>query len=106
MLKTDCLEMHDLLYKQLRVDGYHVVCRAGASKDIIEAIPTVPVPLGGLTEAGDRRCPICLEDYVSGATLRRLHCSHQFHKPCLDKWLEQKATCPICQGDCKAGCSA
>ncbi|KAL3147711.1 hypothetical protein ABBQ32_002454 [Trebouxia sp. C0010 RCD-2024] len=79
--------------------------RKGASKDMIEAIPTVPVPLGGLTEAGDRRCPICLEDYVSGVTLRRLHCSHQFHKPCLDKWLEQKATCPICQGDCKAGCS-
>lgn len=76
--------------------------RKGATKDVIEAIPTVPVPFGGLTETGDRRCPICLEDYVSGATLRRLHCSHQFHKPCVDKWLQQKATCPICQGDCKS----
>lgn len=76
--------------------------RKGATKDVIEAIPTVPVPLGGLTETGDRRCPICLEDYVSGTTLRRLHCTHQFHKPCLDKWLQQKATCPICQGECKS----
>ena len=78
----------------------------GASKDIIEAIPTVAVPLNGLTDTGDKRCPICLEDYVSGVTLRRLHCSHQFHKPCVDTWLGQKATCPICQGDCKTGCSA
>lgn len=76
--------------------------RKGATKDVIEAIPTVPVPFGGLTESGDRRCPICLEDYVSGATLRRLHCTHQFHKPCLDKWLLQKATCPICQGECNS----
>lgn len=75
--------------------------RKGASKDDIEAIPTIAVPAGGLSENGDRRCPICLEDYVPGSTLRRLHCSHQFHQPCLDKWLQQKATCPICQGECR-----
>jgi RING-like zinc finger len=130
---------------------------AGASKEVIEAIPTVTVggTGGGLTPDDDPRCCICLADYAPGATLRKLPCSHQFHKcvvqvhvlsleatmlqsrllpllqpacyvlvhtdaisrwmlnvvmgiatarrACLDTWLAQKATCPICQAAAAAG---
>lgn len=54
----------------------------GASKEVIEAIPTVTVGKGGggLRPDDDPRCSICLADYASGATLRKLPCGHQFHR--------------------------
>jgi RING-like zinc finger len=127
---------------------------------VIEAIPTLTVggSGGGLTPDDDPRCCICLADYAPGATLRKLPCSHQFHRcvvqgpvcraatlqplvmlpacrlleaarrspgaalelscmlllhvlmdvfvacrACLDTWLAQKATCPICQAAAAAG---
>ena len=49
---------------------------------MIEAIPTLTVggSGGGLTPDDDPRCCICLADYAPGATLRKLPCSHQFHR--------------------------
>jgi hypothetical protein len=26
-------------------------------------------------------------------------CFHQFHKVCISKWLQEKASCPICHSD-------
>lgn len=57
-------------------------CCAGASKEVINAIPTVTLPAGGGApdEDADPRCSICLADYEAGATLRKLPCGHQFHR--------------------------
>lgn len=71
--------------------------RKGASQAAIDAIPTLVLPASGCVQEEEPRCPICLADYESGATLRRLQCGHKFHRTCLDSWLKQKATCPICQ---------
>ncbi|KAH3670394.1 hypothetical protein OGAPHI_000909 [Ogataea philodendri] len=43
------------------------------------------------------RCPICLVDYESGDQGRRLDCCHEFHKDCVDQWLLNDNTCPICR---------
>ena len=45
-------------------------------------------------------CPICLEhiDAASGKSLAL--CAHQFHSPCIDRWLEEKKCCPVCRCDC------
>lgn len=46
-------------------------------------------------------CPICQDydkthyDYV----IRRLNCNHEFHIYCIDKWLSNETTCPICRND-------
>jgi E3 ubiquitin-protein ligase RHA2 len=39
---------------------------------------------------------ICLGDFATGDTLRRMECMHVFHKECVDKWLQQSKKCPSC----------
>jgi hypothetical protein len=44
-------------------------------------------------------CSICYEN-MSNTRLRRIiHCNHQFHAPCIDRWFEVNAHCPICRHD-------
>lgn len=69
----------------------------GASPQQIEHLPTVIVGAAGVGPDKECKCPICLEDLAPGSVLRLLPCTHQFHRDCVDKWLAQKATCPICQ---------
>lgn len=45
-------------------------------------------------------CSICLCDYEEGDILRELPCKegrHVFHAECVDEWLVQKLSCPICR---------
>ncbi|XP_024384478.1 E3 ubiquitin-protein ligase SDIR1 isoform X2 [Physcomitrium patens] len=42
-------------------------------------------------------CSVCLEQVVEGEIIRTLPCVHQFHAACIDLWLRQQATCPVCK---------
>lgn len=42
-------------------------------------------------------CSICLESFEDGESLRMLPCMHAYHTPCIDTWLQQKASCPVCK---------
>ncbi|KAI3962564.1 hypothetical protein MKW92_052523 [Papaver armeniacum] len=43
-------------------------------------------------------CSICLENYDNNDTLRLLpNCGHLFHLNCVDPWLLQHPSCPICR---------
>jgi hypothetical protein len=46
------------------------------------------------------RCPICQEEYNNNEELRLINnCSHEFHKSCIDIWLNSNNNCPICRGN-------
>jgi hypothetical protein len=42
-------------------------------------------------------CTVCLCEYEGGDEMRRLPCGHDFHQACIDKWMTQHTTCPICR---------
>jgi hypothetical protein len=77
-------------------------------------VPTFLSDMTGASEAEISRCPsrtlrnskdisvykscsICLEPYQIHDTIRTIPCFHSFHVGCIDPWLRQKATCPICK---------
>ncbi|NXD80328.1 RNF6 ligase, partial [Halcyon senegalensis] len=44
-----------------------------------------------------KTCSVCINDYVRGNKLRQLPCMHEFHIHCIDRWLSENSTCPICR---------
>ncbi|QDZ24340.1 hypothetical protein A3770_13p68580 [Chloropicon primus] len=48
-------------------------------------------------------CAICMDAFVEGEKLRELPvCGHVFHCGCVEEWLSEHTTCPICRMDVKA----
>ncbi|XP_051148306.1 uncharacterized protein LOC127263365 [Andrographis paniculata] len=46
------------------------------------------------------QCYICLSEYEEGDKVRVLPCRHEFHMPCVDKWLKEiHGVCPLCRDD-------
>ncbi|KAF8396802.1 hypothetical protein HHK36_018435 [Tetracentron sinense] len=42
-------------------------------------------------------CSVCLEQVNIGELIRSLPCLHQYHANCIDPWLRQQGTCPVCK---------
>ena len=54
----------------------------------------------GADDGADGVCSVCLEPYEKGQRVKSAPCLHRFHESCLDKWLVEKPSCPICKNDC------
>ncbi|XP_076585423.1 RING finger protein 150a [Chaetodon auriga] len=42
-------------------------------------------------------CAVCIEGYKPNDVVRILPCRHVFHKHCVDPWLQDHRTCPMCK---------
>jgi hypothetical protein len=42
-------------------------------------------------------CSICLGEYQTGEQIKPLPCKHHFHEKCVDEWLSDKNSCPVCR---------
>ncbi|KAJ8040005.1 hypothetical protein HOLleu_14186 [Holothuria leucospilota] len=64
-----------------------------ASKEFVESLPEV-------TDSLDKKCPICLNEYEPGVTVKKLPCDHHFHCSCIVPWLKQVSAAIYAQGSC------
>lgn len=68
----------------------------GATPEQIAVLPLMRfLPENESSEPGSG-CSICLSDYCRGDSMRRLPCSHAFHRRCVDTWLHRNKRCPLC----------
>ncbi|XP_071122151.1 uncharacterized protein [Mytilus edulis] len=44
-----------------------------------------------------KECLVCMCEFEDKDQLRILPCFHEFHTPCIDKWIGVNATCPVCR---------
>mmetsp|Transcript_179825 Transcript_179825/g.437559 ORF Transcript_179825/g.437559 Transcript_179825/m.437559 type:complete len:101 (+) Transcript_179825:2-304(+) len=66
---------------------------ASSSSAAAELLDLVPWHTLEAEERGP--CVICHESMTSGDEVRPLPCLHLFHRACIDRWLEVKASCPL-----------
>jgi hypothetical protein len=58
-----------------------------------------PVEYLTLEDEQDAVCAICLCEYEDDEELRKMRCTHYFHKECVDEWLRLHRNCPLCKRD-------
>ncbi len=58
---------------------------------------SAPTATTAVSDEVTRSCSICLEEYARGDAVRTLPCLHCFHAPCVDHWLREHNTCPVCK---------
>lgn len=64
----------------------------------VAAIPTMKYHHEAFHSKEDAQCSICLGEYEDKEMLRIMPaCLHNFHRTCIDIWLEMHSTCPICR---------
>ncbi|XP_075899235.1 RING finger protein 148-like [Nelusetta ayraudi] len=44
-------------------------------------------------------CAVCMESYKAGEVVTVLTCDHIFHKACIEPWLLERRSCPMCKCD-------
>ncbi|XAR63120.1 hypothetical protein NMG60_11022952 [Bertholletia excelsa] len=65
---------------------------------VIAAIPTLMFNHAAFTSMEDALCTICLGEYQENEVLRIIpKCCHTFHLSCVDVWLRNQSTCPVCR---------
>ncbi|KAH7852792.1 hypothetical protein Vadar_029254 [Vaccinium darrowii] len=70
---------------------------SGIDKIVIESLPFFKFSaLKGLR--GGLECAVCLNKFEDVEVLRLLpKCKHAFHISCVDQWLENHSSCPLCR---------
>ncbi|XP_044959753.1 E3 ubiquitin-protein ligase EL5-like [Hordeum vulgare subsp. vulgare] len=58
-----------------------------------ETLKTVGAPSD---DDDDLSCPICLEE-DDAAAWKETPCGHRFHGRCVERWLQEKESCPMCR---------
>ncbi|XP_030738513.1 E3 ubiquitin-protein ligase RNF6 [Globicephala melas] len=69
----------------------------GLTKEQIDSLSTRSYEHSGIDSERGKICSVCISDYVTGNKLRQLPCMHEFHIHCIDRWLSENCTCPICR---------
>ena len=69
------------------------------SAQVLQTNTSVSVLSSNLTD----NCSICQDSMETGATVRKInHCSHTFHRTCIDTWFITNVHCPTCRHDVRA----
>ncbi|KAK1264319.1 E3 ubiquitin-protein ligase ATL42 [Acorus gramineus] len=70
----------------------------GLEPVVVAKFPTKKFGDKYFSSEDDTLCTVCLSEYQEKDVLRILpYCGHAFHVTCIDMWLQQHATCPVCR---------
>eukprot|EP01113_Clastostelium_recurvatum_P033848 TRINITY_DN4524_c0_g1_i1.p1 TRINITY_DN4524_c0_g1~~TRINITY_DN4524_c0_g1_i1.p1 ORF type:complete len:163 (-),score=34.08 TRINITY_DN4524_c0_g1_i1:101-589(-) len=88
---------HGVSEEQLSALPSYVVPKHAPGDPSLDSIETVKGCGDEDINSQSSTCAICLDDMLSGETVRPLLCTHTFHAGCIDTWLRKNAVCPVCK---------
>ncbi|WVQ82327.1 hypothetical protein IAT38_004455 [Cryptococcus sp. DSM 104549] len=68
-----------------------------ANETVIQGLPRSTFDEKSLAASTYKDCPVCKDDYEVGQEVMKVPCGHIFHPDCLQPWLRQNGTCPVCR---------
>lgn len=74
----------------------------GVDQSVIDTFPAIGFATVKIlrTSKSPLECAICISEFVDDDILRLLPgCRHVFHTDCIDTWLENHVTCPVCRSN-------
>ena len=71
----------------------------GLRSEELQNINTIKFKASAELSEDNRKCVICIADYLPGDDLKVLPCLHRFHIECIENWLKSSPLCPICKKD-------
>lgn len=69
--------------------------RGGSYEAAVDGKQEVHLPI--LNLAPFRLCAICIDEIDCGQMDYALRCGHHYHYGCINNWLRQNPTCPVCR---------
>ena len=63
---------------------------------ILKIIHHLKFEMNETEEYDDKTCPICLS-YINSIDNITTKCNHSFHCHCINDWLQNNQTCPVCR---------
>lgn len=66
-----------------------------ASRSAIDSMPTIKITNRHLNS--DSHCPVCQDKFELGIEARQMPCNHIYHSGCIEPWLVQHNSCPVCR---------
>lgn len=70
----------------------------GLTTTALSSLPTIPFKCRGPDAPEEESsCVICLNLFSEDDPLVKLDCSHYFHRQCGERWLQERASCPVCR---------
>ncbi|XWS29169.1 hypothetical protein CRYUN_Cryun24cG0005500 [Craigia yunnanensis] len=84
--------------KETRTAGYEVI-KPDVSKKVKKGASNFQAKLNpGEASSKGETCCVCLSSMKEGDDIRVLPCLHQFHRVCVDRWLNAcRKNCPVCR---------
>ncbi|XP_022745202.1 probable E3 ubiquitin-protein ligase ZFP1 [Durio zibethinus] len=99
------LDIDNMTYEELLALGERIGnVNTGLSEDLVSKCLTETIYCSSDQVQDESSCVICLEEYKDMDEVGALNtCGHDYHVPCIKKWLSMKNACPICKASALAG---
>ncbi|BAT80723.1 NEP1-interacting protein [Vigna angularis] len=88
----------ETIYQEVS-DIYDIRGARGVPQNVIMKLQFQPFNSGKMSKLYNMSCcSICFQEFEDGELVRILpKCGHLFHLECIDKWLVQQGSCPMCR---------